>query len=214
MVRGMARFRGLVLLTVGLLACVAAPVPARNGGRLCRVDSECNDGPLCGLVRPCLDGFCAEDPVFQVCDAGLYPDGSAVVGQCITYLNCNAAACGSLIPCVNNRCDTTVPPLFIPCDAGSDGRVDTGRLDTGFDTGRGDSLVFVDTRPTPDTSPELSVDSSPDHPTDTTVDASADTSTDASTDATPADGATEAGTADAMASDAPRDGAEVPSDGG
>ncbi|MBI5513967.1 MAG: hypothetical protein HY909_09375 [Deltaproteobacteria bacterium] len=203
----MARFRGLPWLALGLVACVAAPKPERNGGRLCRLDSECNPGPLCGLVRPCLDGFCAEDPVFRVCDAGTYPDGSTVAGQCITYLNCNATACGSLVPCVNNRCDTTVPPLSIPCDAGlpdarvDTGRVDTGRVDTGFDTGfdtgRPDTLPPVDTDPAPDTRPTEDTTPAPDsRPVDVTSDAVGDG----------------ASGGDAGAADASGDGAATPSD--
>lgn len=108
----------VVLMAAVSLGCVSAPEAERMGGRPCRTEQNCNGDQVCGPIRLCVDGFCAEDTVFRVCDGGVYPDGSPV-GQCLTYLNCNATSCGVLVPCVNNRCDRSAEPLVITCaDAG------------------------------------------------------------------------------------------------
>lgn len=100
------------------MGCVSAPEAERDGGRACRSERDCNGDVTCGPVRLCVEGFCAQDPIFRVCDGGSYPDGSEVVGQCLTYLNCNSVLCGELVPCVNNRCDRTAAPLVITCSDG------------------------------------------------------------------------------------------------
>lgn len=115
MLRAGARGLLWVLLLGG---CVEPPEATRDGGETCRSEADCNGGVTCGQVRLCVLGVCAEDRVFRACPNGSYPDGGAV-GQCLTYLNCNTASCGELVPC-NERglCDRGAPPLVVPCDAG------------------------------------------------------------------------------------------------
>jgi hypothetical protein len=67
----------------------------------------------------CVQGFCAEDPVFRACPDGGYRDVTSAV-ECITWVSCNAASCGKLIACSNGRCDPTAPPIVVPCDASAD----------------------------------------------------------------------------------------------
>lgn len=105
------------LLVAG--ACVAKPEATRDGGVPCRRDEECNPGPLCGPVLLCVDGYCAEDRVLRACPDGGYPDGGAV-GECATWVSCNAARCGELVACRAGRCDPAAPPVVVPCDAGAD----------------------------------------------------------------------------------------------
>jgi len=100
-------------------ACVAKPEATRDGGAPCRREEDCNRGPLCGPVFLCVQGFCADDPVFRACPDGGYPDGGAVV-ECVTWVSCNAATCGDLVACRAGRCDPSAPPVVVPCDAGAD----------------------------------------------------------------------------------------------
>lgn len=100
-------------------ACVAKPEATRDGGTPCQREEDCNRGPLCGPVLLCVQGFCADDPVFRACPDGGYPDGGAVV-ECVTWVSCNAATCGDLVACRAGRCDPSAPPVVVPCDAGAD----------------------------------------------------------------------------------------------
>jgi len=105
----------LVVLGVG---CVSPPEATREGAQPCVTEAQCNPEGLCGPVRLCVLGYCAVDTVFRPCPDGGYRGGMGV-GECITYLNCNAASCGPLVACVNNRCDRSAPAIQVPCsDAG------------------------------------------------------------------------------------------------
>lgn len=110
-------------MMVGLLvaACVGAPEAARDGGRRCASDPECNGAATCGALRRCVGGFCSDDTTLRACPDGRYPDASTAVGECLTYIDCNRVTCGALIPCVAQRCDRGAPTVFVPCgDAGAD----------------------------------------------------------------------------------------------
>ena len=108
------------LLACGVCsACVAKPEATRDGGTPCTREEEGNRGPLCGEVRLCVQGFCADDTVLRACPDGGYPDAAAV-GECVTWVSCNTAACGDLVACRAGRCDPSAPPVVVPCDAGTD----------------------------------------------------------------------------------------------
>ena len=109
-----------VACLVAALGCVAAPEAQRNGATACQADQDCNHASRCGDIHLCVDGYCAADTIFRVCADGGYPEAGTVVGECLTYLNCNPTTCGVLVPCVSSRCDRTAAPLFIPCDGGAD----------------------------------------------------------------------------------------------
>jgi hypothetical protein len=100
-------------------ACVAKPEATRDGGTPCQREEDCNPAPVCGEVRLCVQGFCADDRVFRACPDGGYPDGGAVA-ECVTWVSCNTAACGNLTACRAGRCDPSAPPVVVPCDAGAD----------------------------------------------------------------------------------------------
>ena len=70
----MAR-RWITLLALTLTACISPPEATRHGGVACRRDEDCNAGATCGLLKLCVQNFCAEDEVFRVCEDGRYPDG-------------------------------------------------------------------------------------------------------------------------------------------
>ncbi len=103
---------------VGIGGCVAAPQAGRSGGTSCNGDVDCNPGAACGEIHLCVQGFCAEDAVFRVCVDGGYPDTGGTVGQCITYVDCNVATCGPVVPCISGVCEPTATPLYIPCGDG------------------------------------------------------------------------------------------------
>lgn len=107
------------VLWLALGGCVSKPEAGRDGGTRCARDEECNRGPLCGPVRLCVQGYCAEDPVFRTCPDGGYPDASAT-GECVTYVSCNTRSCGELVACVDGRCNPAAPPVVVDCDAGTD----------------------------------------------------------------------------------------------
>jgi len=112
---GRVRQWGMVAGVVLGVGCVSPPEATREGGDPCVTEADCNPNGLCGPVRLCVLGYCAQDTVFRACPDGGYRDASPV-GECLTYINCNAATCGALVPCVNNRCDRTAPPVRVPCD--------------------------------------------------------------------------------------------------
>lgn len=108
-----------LLLVAGVVAgCVDPPEAERDGGTTCRTEGDCNPGGTCGPIRLCIQGYCSDDRVFRACPDGRYPDATPVVGECLTYVNCNTTSCGSLIPCINNRCDQGAPRLQVACDGG------------------------------------------------------------------------------------------------
>ncbi len=114
----MVKLRLIAWALVGVLGCVAPPEAGRDGGTRCQRDEQCNNGATCGLVRPCILGYCAENPTFRACGDGGYPDGGMPVGQCLTYVDCNTQTCGSLVACQNNRCDPNAPRVEVSCTDG------------------------------------------------------------------------------------------------
>lgn len=109
----------ILLALLACSACVAKPEATRDGGTPCTREEECNRGTLCGEVRLCVQGFCADDTVLRACPDGGYPDAAAV-GECVTWVSCNTASCGDLVACRAGRCDPSAPPVVVPCDAGTD----------------------------------------------------------------------------------------------
>ncbi len=115
----MSRHPVLVFALLLSTACVAKPEAARSGGTACTADRDCNEGPLCGEVSLCVQGYCAVDTVFRACADGGYPDAGRTT-ECITWVSCNTATCGSLVACANGVCDPSAPRINVPCDAGAD----------------------------------------------------------------------------------------------
>ncbi len=129
---------GWLLLASLLAGCPASPRPSRDGGVPCQRSDQCNAASVvCGAVRLCVQGFCSAATTIVACRDGAYPDAPPV-GDCLTYEDCNPLPrCGSVVQCLNFRCDTGGPRIDIPCrdggsreagsDAAGDARVDAAR---------------------------------------------------------------------------------------
>jgi hypothetical protein len=135
----LVRLAALLLVPGALLfaACVPAPQASRDGGQPCTATSECNpSGLTCGPLFLCVTNVCTETRVIRACSDGAYPDGRPA-GDCLDYNDCNGPPrCGSVVNCVNFRCEPDADRLEVPCDAGTPDAPDAG--DDASDAGGGD----------------------------------------------------------------------------
>jgi hypothetical protein len=111
---------GLALL---LASCVSPPEATRDGGTPCTTTDDCNpDGQRCGAIYLCVTRFCSATTIIRACSDGSYPDALPLPGDCFDYQDCNPPpACGSVVGCVGNRCDTSGPRVDMPCSDGGVG---------------------------------------------------------------------------------------------